>query len=397
MQSHKPLPERIRPRTFSDFVGQDSLVGKDGLVTKILESGEFPSMIFWGPPACGKTTLARIIATETDSDFRTLSAVIDGKEALKKVLATAESNDLLQRQTILFIDEIHRWNKAQQDALLPYVEDGTIILLGATTENPSFTINSALLSRSRVIVFEKPAAQDVLVSLQKGKQELGLKIKKKQLEYLASLSDGDIRFALNTLEILAGFEKVDKSIIEQAAQKSLNYDRNGEEHYNIISAVHKSLRSSNPDAALYWVARMLRGGEDPRYIVRRLIRFASEDIGNANPNALLLANEVYTTVERLGMPECDTAISQLVEYLGRSPKSNSAYSGIKAAYGDVDQYGTLPVPLHFRNASTKLMKNVGYGKGYEYDHDLKNGQSNQQCFPDKLTGRTYYKRAQDNN
>ncbi len=390
MQQSKPLAERLRPKSLNEFIGQESLVGREGLVTKILASGELPSMIFWGPPACGKTTLARIIATETDSDFRTLSAVIDGKEALKKVLATAESNDLLQRQTILFIDEIHRWNKAQQDALLPYVEDGTIILLGATTENPSFTINSALLSRSRVLVFEMPSLEDVTRALTNGKKELGIKIKKKDLEYLAAVSDGDIRFGLNTLEVLAGFENIDKSIIDQAAQKSINYDRNGEEHYNIISAVHKSLRSSNPDAALYWVARMLRGGEDPRYIVRRLVRFASEDIGNANPNALLLANEVFTTVERIGMPECAVAIAQLVQYLGNSPKSNAAYVALKAAYADVDQHGMLPVPMHFRNASTKLMKDIGYGKGYEYDHNVEGGKSSQECFPHKLKDMRYY-------
>lgn len=388
----QPLAERLRPKSFGEFYGQEHLVGEQGLVTKMLAAGELPSMIFWGPPACGKTTLARIIANETDSDFRTLSAVIDGKEALKQVLKTAETNDLLQRQTILFIDEIHRWNKAQQDALLPYVEDGTIVLLGATTENPSFTINSALLSRARVLVFEKPQPHTVLEALTSGKKELGIKISKKDLEYLAGLSDGDIRFGLNTLEIVSSFPKIDREIINQAAQKSLSYDRNGEEHYNIISAVHKSLRSSNPDAALYWAFRMLEGGEDPRYLVRRLVRFASEDIGNTNPNALLLANQVFDTVERLGMPECDTAIAQLIEFLGNSPKNNSAYLATKQVKQDIREHGTLPVPLHFRNAPTKLMKDIGYGKGYEYDHDLSSGKSTQECFPDKLAGKKYYKK-----
>ena len=390
MSIHPPLAERLRPQTLSEFFGQEHLVGPEGLITKMLSAGSLPSLIFWGPPACGKTTLARIIARETKADFRTLSAVTDGKEALKKILATTEASDLLARPTILFIDEIHRWNKAQQDALLPYVENGTIALLGATTENPSFTINSALLSRARVLVFETPSVVDVEQALRRGLVELRLKLDADLTNYLAELAHGDIRFALNTLEILGGFEAIDRASIDQAAQKSLRYDRGGEEHYNLISAVHKSLRSANPNAALYWAMRMLEGGEDPRYLARRLVRFASEDVGNANPNALLLANQVYSVVERLGRPECDTALAQLIEYLGNSPKSNAAYAALKKVKVDIKKHGPLPVPLHFRNASSKLMKDLGYGQGYEYDPDLESGRSKQECFPDELAGRQYF-------
>ena len=390
MKTRLPLAERLRPRTLDEFFGQAKLVGPGGLIRTLLAKEELPSMIFWGPPACGKTTLARIIARRTQADFRTLSAVVDGKDALRKILAGAESNDLLAQQTILFIDEIHRWNKAQQDALLPYVENGTIVLLGATTENPSFTINSALLSRSRVLVFEKPSVEEVTQAIERGVKALDLQIEPTDQYYLATLAGGDIRFALNTLDILAGFEKITREHIAQAAQKSLGYDRDGEEHFNLISAVHKSLRSSNPDAALYWALRMLAGGEDPRYLARRLVRFASEDIGNANPNALLLANEVHTVVERLGLPECETAIAQLIHYLGTSPKSNRVYAALKEAKQDIKRHGALPVPLHLRNASSKLMQEIGYGAGYEYDPDLESGRSTQQCLPDALREQKYF-------
>jgi putative ATPase len=391
MSQSIPLSEQLRPTSLNEFIGQDHLVGSDGLIRHVLSSNEpLPSMIFWGPPSCGKTTLAKIIAHSIDAEFFTLSAVIDGKEALKKIISNVDSTSLLHRNKVLFIDEIHRWNKAQQDALLPFIENGTITLLGATTENPSFTINSALLSRTRVVVFHKLSENEVYNGLKKAVDTLSLKIKENELRYLAQLCDGDIRFGLNTLEILSSYKDIDKETINLAAQKSINYDRNGDEHYNIVSAVHKSLRSSNPSAALYWVMRMLEGGEDPLYIARRLLRFASEDIGNANPNALLLANEVYTVVERLGMPECNTAISQLVEYLGNSPKSNSAYTAITSAKQDIIAHGTLAVPMHFRNASTKLMKDLGYGKGYEYDPEVQGGKSSQECFPAELKGRKYF-------
>lgn len=296
------------------------------------------------------------------------------------------------------MDEIHRWNKAQQDALLPFVENGTITLLGATTENPSFSINAALLSRCRVFVLEKLSLKDICKGLQNAykflsKEEVEFKIKKK-LEYIARLSQGDIRYALNALEILwnQSGKNFNTSQIEEAAQKSLLYDKSGEQHYNLISAVHKSLRSGNASAGIYWIARMLRGGEDPLYIARRLIRFASEDIGNANPNALLLANQVYETVQKIGMPECAVSLVQLAEFLANSPKNNSAYLALKQAFSDVDKFGSLEVPLHFRNAPTELMKELGYGKDYEYDHDLENKKSNQQCFPPELQDRDYFEK-----
>lgn len=406
----QPLADFLRPSSLADFVGQKELVGENGLIKKLLETGKIPSMIFWGPPASGKTSLANIISNTQNAQFISLSAVMQGKEDLKKVLKTAEQNKLQNKPTILFIDEIHRWNKAQQDALLPFVENGTVTLIGATTENPSFSIISALLSRCRVIVFKPHSAQDILTALQKAvdllrknlvKNEFNFDPKSLQilqekvdlLDYIASLSDGDLRFALNTLEITLEFARtnsLDLELIQKAAQKSLLYDKNGEEHYNLISAVHKSLRSSNPTAGVYWIIRMLTAGEDPLYIARRLVRFASEDIGNANPNALLLANQVYITVQNLGMPECETALVQLAEFLAKSPKNNSAYNALNLAKADVQKFGSLPVPLHFRNAPTKLMKNLGYGKNYQYDHDLPSKKSDQQAMPEGLEGREYF-------
>lgn len=389
----EPLATKLRPQSLSDFIGQSHLVGDSGPIRKMIELGKLSSMIFWGPPASGKTTLAEIIANTTQADFIRLSAVIDGKEDLRKVIDKAAQNKLYNKSTILFIDEIHRWNKAQQDALLPYVENGSVVLIGATTENPSFTVISPLLSRSRVFVFNQHAAADIRNSLTRGVRTLKCKISSEALDFLAEVSNGDMRFALNTLEIaaqLAGKQRIDKSLIESAAQKFLRYDKTGEEHYNIISAVHKSLRSSNATAGVYWIMRMLQAGEDPLYVVRRLIRFASEDIGNANPNALLLANVVYDTCQKLGMPECDVAIIQLAEYLAKSPKNNSAYKAAAQAKQDVAEFGNLPVPMHIRNAPTKLMKDLGYAKGYEYDHDLPNKKSNQQLLPDELQNRNYF-------
>lgn len=350
-------------------------------------------MIFWGPPASGKTTLAEIIANSTNSDFMRISAVTDGKDKLKEVILRSRLNKDSYVQTILFIDEIHRWNKAQQDALLPFVERGDIVLIGATTENPSFTVISPLLSRSRVFVFYSHTEANVLKALNKGVKRLKIKTDKKALEILANLANGDIRFALNSLEIAANIsesKKITTKDIENAVQKFLRHDKTGEEHYNIISAVHKSLRSSNASAAVYWIMRMLEAGDDPLYIARRLLRFASEDIGNANPNALLLANQVYETCHKLGMPECDTALVQLAEYLADSPKDNRAYVAVQKAREDIKKFGNLSVPLHFRNPVSKLMKNIGYGKGYEYDHDLENKKSGQECFPDELKDRKYF-------
>ena len=388
-----PLALLLRPNNLNDFIGQKHLVGENGPIRKFIESESIPNMIFWGPPASGKTTLAKIIAHNTQSDFFELSAVMDGKSDLKEILRIAEKNKLINKKTILFIDEIHRWSKSQQDSLLPHTENGTITLIGATTENPSFTVISPLISRSRVFVFNSHNVEDIILALNKGLENLNIKASKDVLDHIANISDGDMRFALTTLEIAACISK-DKKIntadIENAVQRSLSYDKNGDEHYNIISAVHKSLRSSNATAAVYWITRMLSAGDDPLYVARRLLRFASEDIGNANPNALLLANVVYDTCHKLGMPECDTALMQLAEYLAKSKKNNSAYVASSSAKEDVKKYGSLSVPMHLRNAPTKLMKKIGYGKGYQYDHDLENKKSDQQCMPDELKNRDYF-------
>jgi putative ATPase len=383
----------LRPTTISEFLGQSHLIGEGKPISKMIETGSIGSMIFWGPPASGKTTLARILANTKGYEFRQLSAVVDGKKDLLKLIVEAQKNLEQNIKTILFIDEIHRWSKSQQDTLLPYTENGTIILIGATTENPSFTIISPLLSRTRVFVFHPHTKEDIIIGINKCIEKFEIKIEKELIDYLAALSDGDIRFALNTLEIAqnsAQGSEINREIIENSAQKFLRYDKSGEEHYNIISAVHKSLRSSNPDAALYWVCRMLVSGEDPLYICRRLLRFASEDIGNANPNALLLANQTYIACQNLGQPECEVVIAQLVEYLGNSKKSNSTYTALASAKSDATQFGNLEVPLHFRNAPTKLMKDLGYGKNYEYDPTLESKKSTQECFPEILKNRKYY-------
>jgi len=383
----------MRPVSLEGFVGQREIVGESGPLKKFIESGNIPSMVFWGPPGSGKTTLAEIIAKTVSADFHRLSAVTEGKDALKKIITVAKKNAESSKKTILFIDEIHRWNKAQQDALLPFVESGMVILIGATTENPSFTVISPLLSRSRVFIFSQHTVQDIKTRLQTAVNLLEAKIDNKLLTYIAELANGDMRFALTSFELsaqLAGKKRITKEIVEAAMQKFLRYDKQGEEHFNIISAVHKSLRSSNPSAAVYWILRMLHAGEDPQYIARRLVRFASEDIGNAQPNALLLANQVFDTCKNLGMPECGVALVQLAQYLAKAPKDNSAYTAYQKAEADIEKYGNLPVPLHFRNAPTKLMKDIGYGKGYQYDHDVPGKKSSQECFPDELKGTNYF-------
>jgi putative ATPase len=400
---HEPLASKYRPKSLDGFIGQEHLIGENGPIRKFLEAGKIPSMIFWGPPGTGKTTLAYIISQNLYYDFYKLQAVNSGKDKLRKIITKATANQQYNKRTILFLDEIHRWNKAQQDALLPYVEKGVITLIGATTENPSFRVISALLSRTKVFVFKQQTEEDIYNLLKRiAKEEYPeIIIKKKELETMSNLANGDIRSALNILEMsttLALSEKEDdkkvtitNDILKNAVQKPLYYDKNGEEHYNIISAIHKSMRSSNPDAAAYWVERMLQAGEDPLYIARRLLRFASEDVGNSDPQALILANSVYETCEKLGMPECGVALIQLAIYLSNAPKDNSAYVAENLIKQDIEEHGNLPVPMHIRNAPTDLMKNIGYGKGYEYDHDLKNKKSNQQCLPDKIKGKKYIK------
>ena len=393
----QPLADRMRPNSLSDFVGQDELVGKNSFLKKAIEKGEVPSMIFWGPPGSGKTTLAHIIAQKTESDFIQLSAVTDGIKELRGVIERASENNRLRQKTILFIDEIHRWNKAQQDALLPHVEKGTITLIGATTENPSFEVNSALVSRSRVFVLNQLTEENIVEILkqalkdkERGLANLKLKIKNEELGLIAHLSNGDARTALNTLEICSQQSKtITDKLIKEVVQKShLMYDKNGEEHYNIISALHKSIRGGDAHAGLYWLARMLEGGEDPIYIARRLLRFAAEDVGVADNFATVLANSVFDACKKIGMPECDVHLAQLVIYLANTKKSIAAYMGIKKAKADVKEYGNLGVPLHIRNAPTKLMKDLNYGKDYKYT-PLEDS-SDQEYFPEELKGKRYF-------
>ncbi|MEI6588154.1 MAG: replication-associated recombination protein A [Candidatus Moraniibacteriota bacterium] len=367
-----PLPDLIRPENLSDFFGQEKLVGKNSYLFRAIENDEIPSMILWGPPGSGKTTLAHIVASATKSEFLKISAVSSGKKMLLEIIAKAQENKIQNKKTILFIDEIHRWNKAQQDALLPYVENGTITLIGATTENPSFEVNSALVSRTRVFVLQKLTPTDlekiIERALEKIKTEKKIKINPNTITLLANLSNGDARMALNTLEACVNqTENITPELIKEVLQKShLLYDKSGEEHYNIISALHKSMRGGNPDASVYWLARMIEGGEDPLYIARRLVRFASEDIGLANNTALLLANAVFDACHKLGYPECNVHLTQCVIYMAKSKKDITAYAAYGKAKKDVEKFGNLPVPLHLRNAPTKLMKELGYSKGYKY-------------------------------
>jgi putative ATPase len=401
INKNNPLADRMRPENLKDFFGQDKIVGKDSLLKKAIESDQLPSMILWGPPGSGKTTLAFIVAKKTKSDFLQISAATSGIKDLKEVISKAEESRRLGISTILFIDEIHRWNKKQQDALLPHVEKGTITLIGATTENPSFEVVSALLSRCRVFVL-KSLEKDQLVKILKNaikdkKRGLGnseLKASLSVLKILAGMSNGDARIALNVLDYSASLSKdkiITKDLIKEAFQNSyLMYDKNGEEHYNIISALHKSMRGSDPDAALYWLARMLEAGEDPLYIARRVVRFASEDIGLANSRALEQAVSAYQACHFIGMPECNVILAQAVVYMAKCKKSNDLYTAYQKVAQDIKEYGNLPVPLHIRNAPTKLMKNLNYGKGYKYspDHDYK---EKQEYLPEKLKNRKYLK------
>lgn len=400
LQNQKPLADLMRPQKLEEFFGQEELVGKNSFLRRVIENDNIPSMIFWGPPGSGKTTLAFIVTNQTGSEFITLSAVASGKKDLMNIIAKAEEGIKNGKRTILFIDEIHRWNKAQQDALLPSVEKGIITLIGATTENPSFEVNSALVSRSRVLVLKKLKKKDIKKIIQRAlknkKSNLEkLKIEEEAIEFLTQMSNGDARMALNTLEAVKGMfsggdvvNRVSTKDIKEVLQKQhLLYDKHGEEHYNIISALHKSMRGGDADAALYWLARMIEGGEDPIYIARRLLRFASEDVGLADRHALVLTNNVFEACQKLGYPECNVHLSQCVIYLSKTRKSILAYEAYNKARKDVERYGNLPVPLHIRNAPTKLMKNLGYSKGYKYTP--KEDSSDQEYFPDELKGRKY--------
>ncbi|TFG35955.1 MAG: replication-associated recombination protein A [Parcubacteria group bacterium] len=402
----KPLADRMRPGSLADFLGQDEVIGEGKLLRKAIESDQLPSMIFWGPPGSGKTTLAVIIAKQTKSEFIQISAVSSGKKDLLAIIEQAKEKEAQGKKTILFIDEIHRWNKTQQDALLPYVEKGLITLIGATTENPSFEVRGALLSRSRVFVLKQLGKEQIvqivdraLKDKENGLGDLKIKMDKKTIETLATMSNGDARVALNVLEYAAYSSPENKKkkieisldIIKEAFQKShLFYDKDGEEHYNIISALHKSMRGSDADAALYWLARMLEAGEDPLYVARRVVRFASEDIGLANSRALEQAVAAYNACHFIGLPECNVILSQAVVYMAKCKKSNELYAAYTAAAKDVKEYGNQPVPLHIRNATTDLMKELGYGAGYKYSPNF-NYQEKQDYFPEELKGRKYFK------
>jgi putative ATPase len=417
----RPLAERMRPRMLDEMVGQRRLLAPGTALRSSIESGHVHSMVLWGPPGCGKTTLALLLAKYADADFRAISAVLSGLPEVRQVLAEAGHRFAEGRRTVLFVDEVHRFNKAQQDAFLPHIERGTILFVGATTENPSFELNSALLSRCRVHVMEAVSADDIATALQRALDDethglggRGLRIAPAQLQVIASAADGDVRRGLTLLEIAAELADAhgadseggagdaethvdtrgtitDEILAQVLADRTRRFDKGGEQFYDQISALHKSVRSSNPDAALYWLARMLDGGCDPIYLARRMTRMAVEDIGLADPRALQMAIDAWETYDRLGSPEGELALAQLVIYLASTAKSNAAYTAFKAAKRDVGEYGTQEVPLHLRNAPTKLMKSIGYGKDYRYDHDAEGGVALEQTgFPDAMGERVYY-------
>lgn len=399
-----PLADRVRPRNLEEYVGQQHILGKGKILRQLIEADNITSMILWGPPGVGKTTLAMIIANMTNANFITFSAVTSGIKEIKEIMLKAEQSRMMGIRTVIFVDEIHRFNKAQQDAFLPHVEKGNIILIGATTENPSFEVNSALLSRSRVFVLYPLEINDIARLLKNVlKDERGFKnriidISEELLNMISSFSNGDARTALNVLEmaVMSGETKgqttiIGKDIVEGCIQKkTLLYDKNGEEHYNLISALHKSMRNSDADAAVYWLARMLEAGEDPLYIARRLIRFASEDIGLSDPRALEMTVTVYNAVHYIGMPECNVNLTQAVVYLSMATKSNALFKAYEKAKKDAQNTIAEGVPLHLRNAPTKLMENLDYGKGYRYAHDFEEKVVNMQCLPESLKDKQYY-------
>ncbi len=368
MSINTPLAEKLRPGTLKEFVGQEKVISKESWLFKAITSDNVPSLIFWGPPGSGKTTLAFIIAKETKADFIELSATSSGVADLKQVVTRAEENRRLGQKTYLFIDEIHRWNKTQQDALLPHVERGSLVLIGATTENPSFALRGALLSRLKLIVLEMLSEDDLKKIVKQAAKTLATKISSKDISLIARLANGDARRALGILESAHSFgDEISSTLIKQIGNKpNLLYDRDGEEHYNLISALHKSMRGNNPDAAVYYLARMIEAGEDPLYIARRLIRFASEDIGLANNSALLLANASYEAVLKIGLPEAGVNLAHCVIYLAKSKKNISAYQAYNKAKAEIELSGNLAIPLHLRNAPTKMMKELDYGKDYKY-------------------------------
>ena len=405
MPASEPLASRMRPQSLDEFAGQTHLIGEGKILRKMIESDNVTSMIFWGPPGVGKTTLARIIAKQTKSEFITFSAVTSGIKEIKKVMEDADKNKRLGIKTIVFVDEIHRFNKAQQDAFLPFVEKGSIVLIGATTENPSFEVNNALLSRCRVFVLKELTSDEILGLLKRalsdnrgfGKEKVN--ISDENLKIIAEFANGDARNALTTLDMIVingemdkkGKINISKDTIEEClTKKTLLYDKNGEEHYNIISALHKSMRNSDPDAAVYWLSRMLEAGEDPIYVARRICRFASEDIGLADTNALNVAVNVYHACHFIGMPECNVHLAEAVIYMSLAPKSNACDVAYMMAASDARKMLSEPVPLVIRNAPTKLMKDLNYGKGYQYAHDTKDKLTNMECIPPSLKGKTYY-------
>ncbi len=393
---NRPLADLLRPNKIDDVVGQKQLLGENGLVRRMVDNKKLSNLILWGPPGCGKTTIARALANSVDMDFVPMSAVFSGTADIKKAMDAARMNRDIGRNTLLFIDEIHRFNKTQQDTLLPYLEDGTVVFMGATTENPSFNLNNALLSRCHVGVLSGLDTSDLLTLITRAEEFLGKKLPTDDAAriHLAQIADGDARFLLNTVEYLIGANFTDTlttDALDNTIQKRAPLsDKSGDEHYNLISAVHKSLRASDTDAALYWTARMMTSGQDPMYLFRRLARFAMEDVGLADPNAMQIALTAWQLYERMGSPEGDLALTELVIYLGTAPKSVGNYRAQKAAYAAAKNSGSMPPPKNILNAPTKMMKNMGYGAGYVYEPDTASGFSGQNCFPENMPRQTFY-------